>query len=225
MWALIKRKKIAAWIGVLLSVIAGLAFFGTMILDANDLRISNNWCNGGLEGLSFKADSPKPTCQNGRFLGMVVLDMFCFLVWIIMTALLFIYTKRYWEVDAIRKIDYFAEAESLGLDDGTTDVTADQDLAGESTSEYLRSADDAPKEEATLSIKTEKRDDRVKSTKADKEVVKREESVKRQLAVNVADWISGNPDLALAVGKKAVKVAVDNKDTLAKVGKAALDSS
>jgi len=95
LFCVIQRRKWPFYFFVVVSLAFSLSFFAAMCLDANDVRISNDWCSNGISGSSVIAPSgslnPKVYCRETLYIWTCGIDIICCVIWLLIMALSFRY--------------------------------------------------------------------------------------------------------------------------------------
>jgi len=92
-WTTLKKKRMLNWIFALVAVVATIGWFLMMCSDANDVRLSDSWCNAGLDGIKLP-DNTQITCAYLPFAGMCLGEAGLFLVWLVCTGMTIRYLRK-----------------------------------------------------------------------------------------------------------------------------------
>jgi len=90
-------KKYKRWVVIifgLLSFLIALAYAYSFVIDVNDVRISNAWCNDGLSGITNTSDS-STECSYWPFILMGILDLVAVVLWAVAGIITIRYVRRY----------------------------------------------------------------------------------------------------------------------------------
>jgi hypothetical protein len=89
------------------------AYFVVLCMDANDVRISRQWCNGSFASEPSvkwgKGNAPTapPNCHYQPYIIMTVCDGAIFAIWALATFMQFLYLRNYMAEDVPVKRDRF----------------------------------------------------------------------------------------------------------------------
>jgi len=104
--ALKKNKKWLMWIfGIMSLALAGVFFF-VMAIDADGVRKSKSWCDGGIQGIQLTPADSKIQCGYLPFISTCLADFFAVLFWVIV----FIISIRHALKNMDKKSSMFAES-------------------------------------------------------------------------------------------------------------------
>jgi len=79
--ALKKQKRWMMWIFAVLSLLEMGAWFFTMCVDSNDVRVSSDWCEGGLQGMQLSPPGVQLDCNYWPYVLTCLLDAGAVLLW------------------------------------------------------------------------------------------------------------------------------------------------
>jgi len=90
--AIFKKVRPLLWIYFALAILVSIGFSASTVLDGNDLRISNSWCNDGLQGIVFQG-SDQFSCAYTPYIILCLLDITAVVIWIGTTVIAFKYNR------------------------------------------------------------------------------------------------------------------------------------
>jgi len=85
-FCMIKKRKWSFYFFVILCLGFSLSFFASMCLDANDVRISNSWCENGIPDSDVTSPSgtlnPQVSCHEKLYIWTCGVDIICCFIWL-----------------------------------------------------------------------------------------------------------------------------------------------
>jgi len=79
--ALRKQKRWMMWIFAVMSFLQMGLWFFVMCVDSNDVRVSSDWCEGGLQGMQLSPPGVQLDCNNWPYVLTCLLDAGAVLLW------------------------------------------------------------------------------------------------------------------------------------------------
>jgi len=96
LWSVYKKKSWAVYLYGIFSVILSLALFIMMCSDANDVRLSSSWCDGGLQGLELSPSDVGINCSYAPYVSTCLTEVGAMFGWIIVSVVSIRHVRKYW---------------------------------------------------------------------------------------------------------------------------------